>query len=673
MNDSERYQRGTVEEALQQTEEINKRIVESTGDCVKILDLDGRLLYINAEGLRLLEMTDASGLLNQPLVGFFEGETRRQAEEAVALARRGGRGHFQALRRTATGVAKWWDIIVTPITDAHGNVVQFLAVSRDITERRREEAFRALQHDVLEMTAMGGTLPDVLNRLVRVVEQQSDGMLCSVLLLDEDGVRIHHVAAPSLPDDYVRAIDGSHIGPRSGSCGTAMYEGRRVIVSDILTDPLWEKYSEAARRSGQRACWSMPIFSQERKVLGSFAMYYVEPREPREEELRLIETAADMAQIAIEQQRSHQALRLSEARNRAMLRAIPDWMFLTTVEGVFLDYHAKDPGALYAPPQEFLGKKVTDVLPAAIGEALTDAFARVSASDEPEKLEYSLGSDRDEHFFEATIVRCDGDKILSIVRDITERKSAEVEADAHRRELAHLSRVAVLGELSGALAHELSQPLAAVLINARAAQHLLQHDPPDVDQVHAALEDIIRNDKRAGSVIDRLRALLKKGYSPAQSIDMNDVVREVLELAHSELISRRVSVTSTLMPAIPKIDGDRVQLQQVVLNLVLNACEAMSDVAAAQRRLSLATSVDNGFVSLMVSDRGPGIPADQLERVFEPFVTFRPQGLGLGLAISRSIVKAHRGSIRAENNPEGGATFRCFLPVHDEGQVEQAK
>jgi C4-dicarboxylate-specific signal transduction histidine kinase len=342
-------------------------------------------------------------------------------------------------------------------------------------------------------------------------------------------------------------------------------------------------------------------------------------------------------------------------------------MFLTTLEGVYLDYHARDTSRLLVEPSAFLGKSVHEVLPRSLAEKMVRAFERVSRSDEPETLEYSLGSGDTERFYEACVVRCDGDKILSIVRDITDRKRAQVEADTHRREMTHLSRVAMLGELSGALAHELSQPLAAVLTNAQAARHVLNRSPLDYEQLRAVLDDIIRNDKRASAVIDRLRVLLRKGNTTFQPVDMNDVALEVLNLAHSELISRRMLVTSTLAPLVPLVLGDRVQLQQVVLNLILNSCDAMNDTPAGKRHLALATTLEDGFVQLVVSDTGPGIPEGQLERVFEPFVTFREQGLGLGLAISRSIMTAHRGSIRAEKNVEGGATFRCFLPVSDAG------
>ena len=210
--------------------------------------------------------------------------------------------------RTASGAAKWWDAVVTPITDANGALVQLLVTSRDITERRREEALHAAQHQVLEMIALGRSLPEVLDSVVRLVENHSDGMLCTVLLLDDDGVSIRHGAAPSLPPDYVQAINGLTIGPSTGSCGTAMYLGKRVVVTDILTDPLWENYRGVTERFGLRACWSTPIFSPQRKVLGSFAMYYREPRAPRDEELWLIEAAADIARIAIEQQRAYDAL-----------------------------------------------------------------------------------------------------------------------------------------------------------------------------------------------------------------------------------------------------------------------------------------------------------------------------------------------------------------------------
>ena len=647
-----------------QADDISRRIVDSSEDCLKVLDLDGRVNYVNGAGVRHLELHSPADLLGRSLLDFWEGEEREAADSALARARAGGRGTFQGSHQTAAGVRKWWEIVITPITGSKGAVVQLLAVSRDLTERLREEAFYAGQHHVLEMIAAGAALEVILGSLVHLLERQSDGLRCSVVLLE--GNQLKHGAAPSLPAAYVRAIDGMPIGPRAGSCGTAMYLAQPVIVSDIFEDPLWEDYREVARPFGFRACWSEPIVSSQRTVLGSFAIYADEPRPPSQEELHLMNIAAHLAGIAIEQRQAVQALHQSEERNRAMLRAIPDWMFVTSADGTFLDYHARDPEKLLAPPSAFLGKRIPEILPPHVAEALTRASALALESDQPENLEYTLGADDQQHFYEATVVRCGSDKVLSIVKDITDRKHSELEANEQRRELAHLSRVAMLGELSGALAHELSQPLAAILSNAQAAQRFLNRSPLDLTEVHAALEDIVNNDKRAGAVIDRLRALLKKDANVLQPVNLNEVTREVLDLAHSDLLSRRMAVTTRLEPLMPRVLGDRIQLQQVILNLVLNACDAMAGVMPPDRHLTMATNVLNGFVQVSISDRGTGIPANQLDAVFQPFVTFKERGLGLGLAISRSIVIAHGGRIIAENNPDSGATFRCLFPIASE-------
>ena len=647
---------------LRQVRQCN---VESSRDCMKILDLDGRLIYINPAGLERLGVEDARDLLHRPLVDLWQEREREALGDAIARAKTGAIGRFQGPCRTPAGIMKWWDMVIMPIVDTSGAIVQFLAVSRDVSAPWQAEAFQAGQHQVLAMIATGAPLAQVLTLLVHLVEDQCEGMLCSVLLLDTDGVHVRLAAAPSLPDEYVRRIDGQPLGPRVGSRATVMQVGRPVIVTDVVCDcdPQWDVLRDAAMASGLRACWSTPILSTHKKVLGSFAMHCRTPRGPSREELRLIETAADLAGAAIDHHRSQEALRQSEERNRAILRAIPDWMFVMSSDGVFLDYHVKNPEDLLVPPEAFLGKSMHEVLPTWLADAHQRSFERALATDEPERLEYSLESQQERRFYEACIVRCDSDRLLSITRDITDRKRAELDAAAQRQELAHLNRVLMLAEQSGALAHELSQPLAAILSNAQAARRLLDHHPVDLDELRATLDDVIKNDKRAGAVIHRLRELLKKSNTVLQPLDLNEVTREALDLTRSDLLLRRMPITTALSPGIPPVLGDRVQLQQVILNLVFNACDAMSTVDPAERELTLTTVADDEFVQIAIADRGAGIPDGQLDSVFEPFVTHRPQGLGLGLTISRSIVLAHRGRIQAENNADRGATFRCFLPV----------
>jgi PAS domain S-box-containing protein len=252
------------------------------------------------------------------------------------------------------------------------------------------------------------------------------------------------------------------------------------------------------------------------------------------------------------------------------------------------------------------------------------------------------------------------------IRDVTARKRAEMEAEEQRRELAHLSRVASLGELSGALAHELNQPLAAILANTRAAQRMVTGANPDLTEIRDVLEDIALDDRRAGEVIGRLRVLLKKGEARPTEVDLNELVTEVRDLLHSDLIRRRVSTETDLAPFLPPVLGERVELQQVLLNLVGNACDAMVLTAADQRLLTMSTSLtDAGGVQLSVSDRGEGIPPERLIHVFDAFFTTKENGLGLGLAICRSIVTAHGGELWAVNNPSGGATFHMVLSPAD--------
>ena len=392
-------------------------------------------------------------------------------------------------------------------------------------------------------------------------------------------------------------------------------------------------------------------------------MYYTEPRGPSADELGLIDSAVNMCRIAIEHQRAQEALRRSEERNRAILRAIPDWMFILSREGVFLDYHASDPSRLLAPPEVFLGKTVAEILPPPLAEPLYAAIRRVCSSDEPVTFEYNVPSPDGPQFYEACVVRCEGDRILSIVRNISDRKHAEMDAAVQRHELAHLSRVSTLGELSGAVAHELSQPLSAILSNAQAAHRLAGHVPIDLTELREALSEIVTSNRRASAVIERMRALLKKGDNVVEPVDVNVLTREVLDLAHSDLLARRVTVTTDFESPMAPVQGDRIQLQQVLLNLVLNACDAMSAVEDGGRRLVISTRLKDGYAQMTVSDCGEGIAVDMLNSVFEPFVTLKENGLGLGLSISRSIVNAHGGRILAENNADRGATFRCYLPV----------
>ena len=255
---------------------------------------------------------------------------------------------------------------------------------------------------------------------------------------------------------------------------------------------------------------------------------------------------------------------------------------------------------------------------------------------------------------------------LCIMRDVTAQRHAEAELARQREQLTHLTRVLVLGELSGALAHELNQPLAAILANAQAARRCLARPGADLANIRAILDDIVEDDQRAGAVIRRLRALFRNEAPALQPVVVDALVRETLDLAHGCLAERQVQVLLELRNDLVVL-GDRVQLQQVLLNLLVNASEAMLDIPPGRRRLRLSsTPLPDGTVQLTVADSGPGIAHDAIDKVFDPLFTTKKSGLGVGLSISRAIIRQHGGKIEAMNNPAGGSTFRIRLPIHAE-------
>lgn len=251
---------------------------------------------------------------------------------------------------------------------------------------------------------------------------------------------------------------------------------------------------------------------------------------------------------------------------------------------------------------------------------------------------------------------------VTILRDITQQRRAEQEALDQRMQLTHLTRVASLSDFSSTIAHELNQPLTAILANAQAALRFLQRDPPNVAEIQAILGEIAEADKRAGLLIHHLRLLMKKGTEEFVQVDVNHLVRDVLDFIRGEFLLRGVDLRTTYGRDLPQVQGDRVQLQQLVLNLVVNACDAMQGLET-QRVLAVSTGQGaDGCVQVTVSDNGPGIPPERAERIFEPFYTTKEAGLGMGLAICRRIASAHGGVLTVQTRPGEGAAFRLALP-----------
>ena len=504
--------------------------------------------------------------------------------------------------------------------------------------------------------------------------------------------------------------------------------------------------------------------------------------------IRRLRLVGEIFSNAVVRQRAEAALQSSESRHRAILKALPDLTFIQNPDGVYLDYSG-DSSQLLVPPEEFLGRRMEEVLPADLAARFRAAFAQVSVTGEVVEVEYELPIGGQPRTYEARMVRREDGAIVSVMRDVTERVrdirqlresegryrgafahsavgvalmspegrwlqvnaalcamlgyseaellattfqaltvpeisrststasavrwparshyelqkryrhhdertfsslrtvslvrdpchrplyfvsqlldiseriQAQQEVERLRLELTHSGRVALMGQLTASLAHELMQPIAAAVGNAEAGERLLSADGADLNETRVILADIVENCLRAANVVSGVRSLLRKEPKPRRRVDLNRLVTEVAEMMHSELILRQVRLMTRLDAALPEITGQPVELQQVILNLILNGAEAQSTNPPSGRELLVSTACHPAGIELAVRDRGIGADPERLRRMFEPFFTTKPNGIGMGLAICSDIIRAHNGRLSAENNTNGGITVRCLLPL----------
>ena len=383
----------------------------------------------------------------------------------------------------------------------------------------------------------------------------------------------------------------------------------------------------------------------------------------------LLVTATPLMFLAVvieEEKRSQEALRESEERYREVVESQTDLVCryrtdttLTFVNEAYCRYFLKR-------REELIGSKFLELIPPAAWKGVLADIASLNKDHRAQSHEHQVilpdGSIGWQQWVNHPIVAPDGTvaEYQAIGQDISDRKRAE-EA---RRNLAHATRVSTMGALAGSLAHELNQPLTAILSNAQAGSRFLDGPTPNVAEVREVLQDIAQGTKRAGEIIRQLRTLVKKDQPRFELLDLNRVIEDVVRLLHSDTVIRKVRVALDLDSDLRSVQGDSVQMQQVMLNLMLNAFDAMKEVPESERKVSVRTRQPGpGVVQIEVEDCGTGIPPEMLPRLFEPFQSTKRDGLGLGLSISRSIVEAHGGRLWAANNTDRGATFCSTVPA----------
>ncbi|HSE04815.1 MAG TPA: ATP-binding protein [Methylomirabilota bacterium] len=458
-----------------------------------------------------------------------------------------------------------------------------------------------------------------------------------------------------------------------------MFEDGRPVSFSTPDDlpPEAARERQLFERTAVRSVAAVPLRIGDR-TLG--VMTFVSLRVSRswpDEVIQQIRTLGELFANALMRDETAAALEASEALIGAVLTALPGETAVVDRDGVIVqtneawDAVAQGHGPELKPLIS-VGANYLSTCRAAVGmpeEAARTALGLIesvlSGAREDAVLEYPCVRAGRDRWFEMRVrrlARPEGGAAITH-SDATERKRAEAASQSHLSEIAHLDRVAALGELAASLAHELNQPLTAILSNAQAARRFLAATPPDLEEVRACLEDITSDDRRASEVIRRMRHLLKKRASDLQPIVVNTLVANAIALVANDALLHAVSIEFAPAPALPLVHGDPIQIQQVVLNLLANGITAASAGPLTGRTVTVSTFARDEHVEIEVRDSGHGIAARDLDRLFEPFFTTKPDGLGMGLAISRSIVEAHGGRVWAENDRAGGALFRVELPV----------
>jgi PAS domain S-box-containing protein len=384
--------------------------------------------------------------------------------------------------------------------------------------------------------------------------------------------------------------------------------------------------------------------------------------------ISVLELLASQAAISLENARLYNDLQEREARIRRLVDSNIVGIVIWDFQGRIIETNQAFLDIVGYAREDLASLRWTELTPAEWRDVDDQAFAELKATGtvQPREKEYfRKDGSRVPVLVARAIFEWNRDEGVAFVLNLTERKHVEGALREAQANLAHVVRVTTLGELAASIAHEVNQPLAAVVANAEACLRWLRRGTPDVDAACRSVEWIIDDGNRASEVIRRVRALANKTEIEKVPLDVNEIIREVITLVQHELISHRVSLQMELAPALPTVLGDRVQLQQVIINLVMNGIEAMQSVTDRRRELVVRSGQDeSGQALISVVDCGVGIVAENVDRLFNPFFTTKSGGMGMGLSICRSIVEAHGGRLLAAANVPHGAAFQFTLPVN---------
>ena len=660
-------ERKQADDALRESEHRFRTFVDHATDSFFLFD-DQTVLDVNQQACQTLGYT-RDELLGRTPLDFDPDMTPARLEEIKQKIDSGQLLAFETRHRRKDGSV--FPVEVRGQAFWEGGRRLTVALARDISERKRDEALLDGQKRILERIIQGEPLPEVLAFLCRTIEELAQGeMLASVLLLDEDGVHLRHGAAPSLPEPYVKAIDGLAIGPSVGSCGSAAFLREPVFVSDIANDPRWAPFADFAVSHDLRACWSTPIFSSSAQVLGTFAMYYRHPRQPTPHDLRVVDIVARTVAIAIERSRAEQALREGEQRFRGTFENAAVGIAHTHLGGRFLRVNGKFCDIVGYSRDELLEKSFQDITHA---DDLSASIDSIGALMRGESSSFAI---------EKRYLRKDGSPVwielfvslqrdaagnpayaIAVIQDISQRKQLDRELRQAKEaaEAANRAKDEFLANVS----HEIRTPMNAIL-----GMTELVLDTPLADDQRQSLKTVkSAADNLLGIINDLLDfAKIEAGKLELEAVPFSlravvgDTLRALAVRAHRKALELVCNVHSDVPDA---LIGDPGRVRQVLLNLVGNAVKFTECGEVVVQIETAGGAVPNDHIQLRftVRDTGIGIPLEKQSRIFRAFeqedtsTTRKYGGTGLGLTICAQLVALMRGEIFVDSEPGKGSAF----------------
>lgn len=637
-------------------------------DLFCVADFDGYFKAVNPAWERTIGYT-ADELLAEPFVNFVHPDDRSATLAELGRIAAGAKTlSFENRYRCKNGSYRWllWSAISVPERGA------CYAVARDITERKRVEEALADRSRLSALAADVGVAlqrsdaRDMLRGCCEALVTHLGAAFARVWTLAQDGDVLELQASAGM---YTH-LDGQHSMVPLGDAkiGAIARERRPQLDNDLSTDP-WIGDPEWAAREGLVSFAGYPLLLGDR-VVGVIAMF---ARHPLSEFVaKGIESVAAIVALGIERKRADEALRVNEERTRHVIDAALDAVVTISDSGIVVDWNTQAERTFGWSRAEIVGRSLAEtIVPERHRASFAAGLVRYAETGKGDMLGNRVemtALHRTGHEFPVEIeivgVRTGRTLVFSaFVRDLTERRRAQEQERRHQAELAHAWRVSTMGEMATTLAHELNQPLSAIVNYARGSARRMEAGKADVGEILRVVDEMARQAERAAEIIRKIRGFVRKEELPRTDVDPNDVVREVASLAAPEANNHQAALHLDLAVGLPKVNVDVIQIEQVLLNLVRNGLEAMSDVPRDQRAIVIRSGRGpSGDVHVSVRDNGRGITDAQTERIFQPFYTTKPRGLGVGLSISRSIVEAHGGKLWMDPSDAPGASFTFSLP-----------